>query len=42
MEKPTNKNDVVVIYKLQNGSEKLLLVGVGSHPRLFHDQYSAK
>lgn len=41
-EKPTDKNDVVVIYKLQNGGKKLLLVRVGSHPRLFHDQFSAK
>ncbi len=40
-EKPDDKNDVV-IYKLQNSGKKLLLVRVGSHLKLFHDQYSSK
>lgn len=41
-EKPNDRNDVVVIYKLQDSGRKLLLVRAGSHSRLFNNQYSSK
>lgn len=41
-EKPNDKNDVVVIYKIQEKGKKILLTRVGSHPKLFHDCYSSK
>lgn len=41
-ERPTDKNDVVVIYKLLNKGRKLLMVRVGSHQKLFGGRYSSK
>lgn len=40
--KPTDKNDVVVIYKKRTNSLVVIGIRIDSHKKLFHDEYKLR
>lgn len=41
-QQPTEINDIVVIYKVNNQDLVLVAVNIGSHKKLFHGRYHKK
>ena len=41
-QQPTETNDIVVIYKVNNQDLVLVAVNIGSHKKLFHGRYHKK
>lgn len=41
-QQPTETNDIVVIYKVNNQDLVLVAVNLGSHKKLFHGRYHKK